>query len=160
VSRLVGSSKRRAALVGTLLALAVTLSTTASASTYSYDANRYHRYVSNGSWWTHSTMTNSTSSWASWRVSLSTKTCFELSGAVTLAINAGVAASRSSCTTRSRDMSTSVAPWTSAALMQRAVVHFDYYFIRKIDRYTGRTVDSGYATRKDSFTDYAFSSHY
>lgn len=159
--RLHASPRRhRERLTRTLFALVVFALGAAVANSYTYDANRYNRYVSYGSWWTHSTMTNSTASWVTWRLSFSTRHCTDLSGAVSLALSAGVATKSSSCATRSRDMSTSIPPWKSAAMKQRAVLHYDYYHVRKIDRYTGRVLDSGYATRKDSFTDYAFSSHY
>lgn len=161
MTRLQASAQhQRERLTRVLLALMVGALGTAIANSYTYDANLYNRYVSYGSWWTHSTMTNSTASWVTWRVSLSTRACTDLSGAVSLAIAAGVALKSSSCTTMSRDMSTAVPPSASAALRQRAVLHYDYYHVRKVDRYTGRVLDSGYATRKDSFTDHAFSSHY
>jgi hypothetical protein len=161
VTRLRASAARlRERMTRVVLALMLGTLGTAFASSYTYDANHYNRYVSYGSWWTHSTMTNSTASWVTWRVSFSTRHCVDVTGAVTLAIEARVASSRSYCTTSSRDMSTAIPPSSSAAMKQRAVLHYDYYHVRKIDRYTGRVVDSGYATRKDSFTDYAFSSHY
>jgi hypothetical protein len=157
-----GSRPRSPALTPWRLLLVLTLliAGPAIASSYSYDVSLYNRYVSNGSWWTHSSMTNSTWSWVTWRVSFSTRSCTDLSGAVSLALDAKIAAQRSACTTTGRDMSTAVAPRSSAALKYRTVTHYDYYFIRKIDRYTLRTVDSGYATRKDTFNDYAFSSLY
>jgi hypothetical protein len=144
-----------------LLALAALLALGAAhAGTYSYDVALYNRFVSHGSWWTHSAMTNSTTSPLTWRVSLSSRTCRDLSGAVSLALEARIASSSSSCTTTSIDMSTVVQAHASAALIQRAVQHYDYYAIRKIDRWTGTVVASGYATVKDSFTDYAFAPYY
>jgi hypothetical protein len=149
---------KRATLALLVLVVAAA-ATTAAATTYTYDVDHYNRYVSHGSWWTHSSMTNATSAWLTWRVTFSTKACTDLSGAVTLALAARLAASASSCTTYGRDMSTEVPPRSSTALLQRSVLHYDYYLVRKIDRTTGRTVDSGYATRRDSFTDYAFFTH-
>jgi hypothetical protein len=128
--------------------------------TYSYDVNLYNRYVSHGPWWTHSSMTNSTTSPLTWRVALSSRSCVELSGAVSLALEAKVATSSSSCVTRSIDMSTVVQARASAALIQRAVKHYDYYSVRKFDKHTGVTVATGYATLQDSFTDYAFAPYY
>jgi hypothetical protein len=153
-------ARLRGLLVRSLASLVLAGTGAALASSYTYDVSLYNRYVSNGAWRTHSTLTNSTSAWVTWRVSLSTRSCTELSGAVSLALEARIASQRSSCTTSSREMTTSVAPSTSAALKQRDVLHYDYYRIAKVDRYTGRIVDTGYATRKDAFTDHAFSSHY
>jgi hypothetical protein len=145
-----------------VLALAAALAVGAAQAnaTYSYDVNHYNRFVSHGSWWTHSSMTNSTTSPITWRVSLSSRSCVDLSGAVTLALEAKLASSRSSCVTSSIDMSTVVQARTSAALIQRAVKHYDYYSIRKFDRYTGATIATGYATRTDAFTDYAFAPYF
>ena len=161
MTRLTASARRpRERLARVLLALVLGALGTAFANSYTYDANHYNRFVSYGSWWTHSTMTNSTASWVTWRLSFSARHCVDVTGAVSLAIEARVALSRSYCTTTTRDMSTAIPPSSSAAMKQRAVLHYDYYHVRKIDRYTGRILDSGYATRKDSFTDYAFTSHY
>jgi hypothetical protein len=142
------------------LVVALAVSAAQANATYSYDVNLYNRYVSHGPWWTHSSMTNSTTSPITWRVTLSSRSCVELSGSVTLALEAKIASSRSSCATRSIDMSTVVQALASAALIQRAVRHYDYYSIRKFDRYTGATVATGYATRTDAFTDYAFAPYF
>jgi len=149
----------RRLLAGVLLVLACTAAGGALGAGYSYDVHRYNTYVSNGTWWTFSTMTNSTSSWLNWRVTFSDRSCTDLSGAVTLGIAAGISSRGSTCTTSTRDMSTAIAPLSSAAIKRRDVVHYGYYFVRKINRSSGTTVATGYVTRKDAFADYAFSSH-
>jgi hypothetical protein len=132
----------------------------ASAATYTYDVNAYNTYVSNGSWWTKAAMTNNTLNWVSWKVTFKTESCREYSGSVSLAIEARLTSTRKSCWTTTREMTTAIAPRSSAALLERAVAHYVYYLIRKIERETGREVASGYTTQKDSFSDHAFSSQY
>lgn len=147
-------------LAPVLVVLALTSAGSALAAGYSYDVDLYNTYVSNGTWWTYSSMTNWTSTWLDWKVTFNDRSCTELSGAVTLGIAAGIAPRRSTCTTSNREMSTTVAPRSSAAVKRRDVVHYDYYFVRKIYRSSGMTVATGYVTRKDAFTEYAFSSIY
>lgn len=144
-------------LAATLLVFALASSAQAQ---YTYDVDRYHRYHSVGRWWPHATTTNDTASRVSWRVSYSIRRCREWSGAVRLARQASSSLGRSSCSTSSFSSSTSVAPSSSAALMRRNVVHLNYYAIRKYARSTGRLVDSGHATERDSFQEYTFSAHY
>ena len=144
-------------LVATLLVFALASSALAQ---YTYDVNRYHRYHSVGNWWPHATTTNNTASSVAWRVSYSIHRCREWSGAVKLAREASSSLGYSSCRTGSFSSSTSVAPFTSAAFMRRDVVHLNYYAISKYAKSTGRLVDSGHATERDSFQEYTFSAHY
>ncbi len=142
------------------LALLVFALASSALAQYTYDVDRYHRYVSVGSWWPHATATNDTASRVSWRVSYSLRRCREWSGAVRLAREASSSLGNSSCTTSSLSTSTSLAPFSSAAFMRRDVVHFNYYAIRKYAKSTGRLVDSGHATERDSFQEYTFSAHF
>lgn len=144
-------------LVATLLVFALASSALAQ---YTYDVDRYHRYHSVGRWWPQATTTNNTASRVAWRVSYSIRRCREWSGAVRLAREASSNLGRSSCSTGSFSSSTSVAPFSSAALMRRDVVHLNYYAISKYAKSTGRLVDSGHATERDSFQEYTFSAHY
>ena len=145
-----------------LLATALLLFALASSALaqYTYDVDRYHRYYSVGSWWPHATTTNNTASSVAWRVSYSIRRCREWSGAVNLVREASSNLGYSSCSTFSHAASTSVAPFSSAAFMRRDVVHLNYYAIRKYAKSTGRLVDSGHATERDSFQEYTFSAHY
>ena len=144
-------------LTSTLLVF--TLASSAMAQ-YTYDVNRYHRYHSVGSWWPHATTTNNTASTVSWRVSYSIRRCREWSGAVSLAREASSNLGYSSCSTGSFSGTTWLAPYSSAAFMRRDVVHLNYYAISKYAKSTGRLVDSGHATERDSFQEYTFSAHY
>ncbi len=145
-----------------LLALALLLFALASSALaqYTYDVDRYHRYVSVGRWWPQATTTNNTATSVTWRVSYSIERCREWSGAVRLAREASSSLGRSSCSTASYTSSRSLAPYTSAAFMRRDIVHLNYYAISKYARSTGRLVDSGYATEHDSFQEYTFSAHF
>ena len=147
----------RAALVLFLLVFA--LLSVASAQ-YSYDVERYHRYVSVGSWWPHATTTNNTASLITWRVSYSIQRCRSWSGAVSLARQASSNLGRNSCSTASFTASTTLPAYTSAALMGRSITHYNYYAIRKFDSLSGRLVDSGHTTERDTFQEYTFSAHY
>lgn len=149
----------RLALARALVIVALATAGSALATTYTYDVDRYDRFVSNGTWWTFASMTNRTAYAIAWRVSVTMRACTELSGAVSLGIAARIEPKRSSCSTATRTMSRTVAAMASAALLRREVLHYDFYLVRKIDRSSGRTVSTGYVTRKDSFTDYAFSSY-
>jgi len=140
-------------LAGTLMALA----STATART-SYDVEQYHRFVSNGSWWPHATTTNNTPNRVTWRVSYSIHRCSTWSGAVSLLRTATGSLGYNTCSSNSLSMSTSIAPYSSAALMRRDVTHLNYYVVRT---YSGtRLVDTSYATERDAFQEYTFSAHY
>ncbi len=142
------------------LALLALLVASSALAQYSYDVDRYHRYVSVGSWWPVATTTNNTASSVTWRVSYSIRRCREWSGAVSLLREASSSLGYNSCSTASHSATTSLSPYTSAAFMSRDVVHLNYFEVRKYLRETGRLVDSGHATERDSFQDYGFSAHY
>ena len=145
---------RRVALMLALLALLPL-----ALAQFTYDVDRYHTYVSRGSWWRHATTTNNTESALTWRVSYSVRRCRDWSGAVRLAREASSSMGRSSCSTSSFTTSTTVAPYTSAALLRRDMAYLNYYEIRKYDRTSGRLVDRGHATERDSFQEYTFSAY-
>lgn len=146
---------RVAAVLVTIALLAA--SSTAIANT-SYTVDNYQRFVSNGPWWTHAVTTNNTSNRVTWRVSYSVQRCSTWSGAVTMLRAASGSLGYNSCSSTSLSMSHTLAPRTSAAVIRRDVTHLNYYVIR---RYSGtRLVDTGYATERDTFQDYAFSDHY
>jgi hypothetical protein len=142
------------------LALLALLAGSTALAQYTYNVSRYHRYVSVGSWWPVATTTNNTASSLIWRVSYSIRRCREYSGAVSLLREASSSLGYDRCSTTSHSSSTSLAPYTSAAFMKRDVVNLNYYEIRKYLRDTGRLVDSGHATERDSYQDYGFSAHY
>ena len=127
---------------------------------FTYDVDLYHTYVSRGSWWRHATATNNTESTLTWRVSFSVQRCREWSGALRLAREASSSLGRSGCNTSSVRTSTTLAPYTSAALLRRTMAYLNYYEIRKYDRASGRLVDRGHATERDTFQEYTFSAHY
>jgi hypothetical protein len=149
----------RSRLVLALALLSCLLVSTALAQ-YSYDVDRYHRYVSVGSWWPHTTTTNNTASTISWQVAYSIRRCRDWSGAVTLAKEASSSLGHSSCSTGSYSASTWVPAFSSAAFVRREIVHLNYYLIRKFAKLSGALVDSGYATERDSFQEYSFSAHF
>lgn len=152
----------RARALPPLLAAAVVVlfafAPTAEARSYSYDWHDYNTYVSHGLWRTHSSMTNSTSTWITWTISLTDRRCIEVKGSTSLAIEAGLVHTSSWCTSASRTYRTGVAPRSSLAFIRRPVTHYVYYVIRKYD-HRGSLVTTGYAHTVDSFTDYAFASY-
>ena len=141
------------------LALALLALLPLAAAQHTYDVDRYHTYVSRGSWWPHASTTNNTPSALTWRVSYSVRRCSEWSGAVRLAREARSSMGRSSCRTSSFSASTTLAPYTSAALLRRDMAYLHYYEIRKYHRASGRLVDRGHATERDTFQEYTFSAY-
>lgn len=142
-----------------VLALALLALLPLALAQYTYDVDRYHTYVSRGSWWPHASTSNNTATALTWRVSYSVRRCREWSGALRLAREASSSMGRSSCRTNSFSASTTLAPYTSAALMRRDMAYLHYYEIRKYHRTSGRLVDRGHATERDSFQEYTFSAY-
>lgn len=151
------------ALRESALVIAATLLLTiasSAAAQYSYTLDRYQQYVSNGPWWTHAAATNNTTSAVTWRVSYSSRRCSTWSGALSLVRAASSSMGYDSCTTSSGTMSRHLAPFTSAALMRRDITHLNYFRVQKHDRASGRLIETGYATERDAFQEYAFSAHF
>lgn len=149
---------RRLALLALLAVASFAAASTASARDR-YDWQQYNRYVSHGPWRTHSTMTNSTSSWLTWTLSFTSRRCIDWRGDVSMGKTAGLIATVSSCTSTSRRYQVGVAPRSSLAFIQRPVQEYLYYVIRRFDG-GGRLLATGYTHSVDSFTDYAFSDVY
>lgn len=146
-----------ALVIGATLLLTIASS---AAAQYSYTLDRYQQFVSNGPWWTHATATNNTTSSLTWRVSYSSRRCSTWSGALSLVRAANSSMGYDSCQTSSGTMSRHLAPFTSAALMRRDVTEFNYFRVRKFDRFNGRLLETGYATERDTFQEFAFSAHF
>lgn len=152
--------RRRARAMLALTALAILALAPSALAQYTYDVNQYHSYTSRSTWWPHATTTNNTASTVSWRVSYSVRRCQEWSGAVRLIKQASGSYGTSSCSTTSHTGRTSVAPYTSAALLARDVMDLNYFEVRKFSTSTGRLVEQGYATQRDSYTQFTFSAHF
>lgn len=144
----------------TLAALVFLALAPAALAQYTYDVNHYHTYTSRSAWWPHATTTNNTASSVSWKVSYSLRRCQEWSGAVRLIKEASGSYGTSSCSTTSHSARTSVAPYTSAALLTRDIMDFNYFEVRKFNTSTGRLVDHGYATQRDAYQQFTFSAHF
>lgn len=139
--------------------LLLTIASSAAAQ-YAYSLERYQHYVSNGPWWVHASATNNTTSSVTWRVSYSSRRCSTWSGALSLVRAANSSMGYDSCQTSSGTMSRQLAPYTSAALMRRDVTKLNYFRVQKFDRLSGRLLETGYATERDTFQEFAFSAHY
>ena len=144
-------------VIGATLLLTIASS---AAAQYAYTLDRYHQYVSNGPWWVHASATNNTTNALTWRVSYSSRRCSTWSGALSLVRAANSSMGYDSCQTSSGTMSRQLAPFTSAALMRRDVTEFNYFRIQKFDRLRGRLLETGYATERDAFQEFAFSAHF